>query len=440
MELFRISATQAAAAVRSGKISSVQLVRACLDRINALEKNVQAWHFIDPEYALQQADAADRARSEGYSLGLLYGVPVGIKDIFDTADMPTENGTPLHAGRQPTTDATAVSLLRKSGAVIMGKTVTTELAVYAPAKTRNPHNPAHTPGGSSSGSAAAVAAGMVPLAIGSQTNGSVIRPASYCGVIGFKPTYGTISRQGMLPQSRPLDQVGVFSRTIEDAALIADQLMVFDDKDTAMQPRRPKQLGDVVSTYPSVTPRFAFVKSPVWHLADAHMQAALTEFVERLGKNISTVELPIAFNETVAIHQVIMEADLAKSFAAEYEHGAAQLSPVLCEMIERGQQVSAKEYQRAVAKVSRLTTELDLIFDRYDAVLTPAATGQAPKGLHSTGSPVFCTLWTLCGLPAISLPILKGPAGLPVGVQLVGKRGEDLNLFKTADWLYKSYR
>ncbi len=254
MDLVQMSVGQAAEVIRDGKISSEDLVSACLDQIAAVEERVGAWAHLDPEHALRQAQDVDLARREGKGVGPLQGIPVGVKDIFETKDMPTEDGTVLHAGRQPAEDATAVALLREAGAIIMGKTVTAELAVYAPGKTRNPHDPERTPGGSSSGSAAAVAAFMVPLAIGNQTNGSIIRPASYCGVYGYKPTHGLISRHGILQQSRALDQVGVFARTIEDAALIAEQLMAFDDRDPDMRPRARPKLGETVAEQPRSRP------------------------------------------------------------------------------------------------------------------------------------------------------------------------------------------
>ena len=268
MDSISISAAEAAAAIRAGRISAEELVRACLDHIAGLEERIGAWACLDPDLALQQARAADREQREGRALGPLHGLPVGVKDIFDTRDMPTENGTVLHAGRRPDKDATAVALLRAAGATILGKTVTTELAVYAPAKTRNPHDPARTPGGSSSGSAAAVAAGMVPLALGSQTNGSVIRPASFCGVYGYKPSHGLISRHRVLQQSRALDHVGVFARTLEDAALIAEQIMAFDERDPDTQPRARFNLSRMVAEEPPVKPRLAFVKTPVWDQAE----------------------------------------------------------------------------------------------------------------------------------------------------------------------------
>jgi Asp-tRNA(Asn)/Glu-tRNA(Gln) amidotransferase A subunit family amidase len=433
-DLATVNACDAVQAIRQRKTSATALVQACLDRVEALESRVEAWTFLDPEHALAQATDRDRALDQGIFLGPLHGLPVGIKDIFDTADMPTENGTSLHAGRRPVEDAMAVTLLRAAGAIVLGKTVTTELAVYAPGKTKNPRNPNHTPGGSSSGSAAAVAAEMVPLAIGSQTNGSVIRPAAYCGVVGYKPTFGLISRTGALHQSRHLDHVGVFARTVDDAALLAHVLMVFDDRDPGMRPRgRPHFLESAREDPPS-PPRFAFIKSPFWEEADATTRGIFSDFANRL-KGAEDVALPPAFNETAAIHRTIMEADLASSFAAEYARGREQLSRTLRTMIERGQKTLAVEYNRALEKVPGLIQALEAIFARYDAILTPATTGEAPSGLSSTGNPIFCTTWTLCGVPTITLPLLRGPRDLPLGVQLVGRRHDDARLLRTARWL-----
>lgn len=431
----QLSATAAAEAIRAGEISSEELVRACFERIAEVEDKVQAWTYLDTDYALRKAREADLARSEGEALGPLHGVPVGVKDIFDTEDMPTENGTVLHAGRRPNHDATTVSLLRQAGAVILGKTVTTELAVYAPGKTRNPHDPERTPGGSSSGSAAAVAAHMVPLAVGSQTNGSVIRPASYCGVFGYKPTHGLISRHLVLPLSRQLDQLGVFARTVEDAALIAEQLMTFDDRDPDMRPRTRPALVKTAAEEPPVTPHLAFVKSPVWDQASDDTKQAFAELVEVLDENAAEAELPEAFDNALEWHRTIMAADLARYLAHEYDAGKDKLSATLREMIERGQKCLAVDYNRAVDRVPILNTLLKQIFERYDAILTPAAVGEAPVGLGSTGSPVFCTIWTLCGLPAITCPILQGANGMPIGAQLVGPRGDDARLLRTARWL-----
>jgi Asp-tRNA(Asn)/Glu-tRNA(Gln) amidotransferase A subunit family amidase len=435
MDLAMISATEAAAAIRAGKITSEELVRACLDRIAALEERIGAWTHLDGDHALKQAREADKLLQQGKALGPLHGIPVGVKDIFDTRDMPTEDGTVLHAGRQPTEDATAVSLLREAGAVILGKTVTTELAVYAPGKTRNPHDPECTPGGSSSGSAAAVAAGMVPLAIGTQTNGSVIRPASYCGVYGYKPSYGRIPRHLVLQQSRPLDQIGVFARTVEDAALVTESIIAFDERDPDTQLRARPHLVEMVAQEPPVEPRLAFVKTPAWDQADTDTQEAFAELVAHLGENVDEFQLPDIFDDAVEQHRTIMEADLARSFEREYARGKDKLSSILREMIERGQKVLAVDYNHAVSQIPVLNRALDKTFEWYDAILTPAATGEAPVGLESTGSPIFCTIWTLCGMPAISLPLLQGAHGMPIGVQLVGLKGDDALLLRTARWL-----
>ncbi len=435
MDPTSLSAAEAARAIASGALGSEELVRACLQRIDELEPTIAAWAFLDRDRALAQARAADLAHKQGRPHGPLHGVPVGVKDIFDTADMPTEDGTVLHAGRRPTADAAVVALLREAGAVVLGKTVTTELAVFHPGKTRNPHDPARTPGGSSSGSAAAVAAGMVPLAIGSQTNGSVIRPASYCGVFGYKPSRGLVSRHGVLRQSERLDHVGVFARSVEDLALIAEPLMAFDARDPAMRPQTRPGLVEAAATDPPVPLRFAFVKSPVWDRASPDTHEAFAELVGELGDRAQELELAEAFGEAIDVHRTIHETDLARAFAAEYERGADKLSAVLRQMIERGQRYLAVDYNRAVERIAVLNGLLDKVFDQYDAILTPAATGEASVGLESTGSPVFCTTWTLCGVPSVTVPILQGAAGMPIGVQVVGSLGDDARLLRAARWL-----
>ncbi len=437
MNLYEISAADAAAAIQSGEITSEELVQSCLDHIAELEDTVGAWVHLDPAYALEQARAADLHRRSGASLGPLHGVPIGVKDIFDTKDMPTEDGTALHAGRTPAFDATAVALMREAGAIIMGKTVTTELAVYAPGKTRNPHDPERTPGGSSSGSAAAVAAQMVPLAIGTQTNGSVIRPASYCGVYGYKPSHGLISRYRILQQSRVLDQVGVFGRSVKDVALLAEQLMRFDDRDPDMRSRSRPNLIDIATDAPLMTPRLAFVKTPAWDQADEDVQGAFAELTAFLGDRVEEVDLSELLEKAVDWHRTIMEADLAKSFRHEYERGKAKLSATLREMIERGQQCLALDYNLAVEQIPELSDALFEIFLEYDAVITPATTGEAPLGLEATGSPVFCTPWTLCGVPSVTVPILQGSNGMPIGVQMIAARNDDARLLRTANWLAK---
>jgi len=435
MDLTLLGAAEAAEKIRSGLISSEELVAACLAKLEQIEGIVGAWVHLDPEYALNQARAADQAIRSGMPLGPLHGVPVGIKDIIDTRDLPTEDGTVLHEGRRPQYDATVISNLQTAGAVVMGKTVTTELAVYSPGKTRNPHNPEHTPGGSSSGSAAAVAAGMVPLAVGTQTNGSVIRPASFCGVYGYKPTFGLISRHLILSQSQPLDQVGVFGRSIEDVALLAEAIIGYDNNDPDSLLQAKPELYRIQAEEPPLSPKLGFVKTPAWGQADDFTRSAFEELTEVLGDSAAEVSLPEMFDQAHEKHRIIMEADLARSFAAEYREGADKLSDTLKEMIERGQKVLAVDYNNAVAAREIFYSALNTIFDWHDAIITPATTGVAPAGLDSTGSPIFCTIWTLCGMPSITLPLLQGDNGMPLGVQLVAPRGEDAKLLRTARWL-----
>ncbi len=430
-----MTASEAAKAIREGSLTSGELVRACLDRIDTLEPSIGAWTFLDPAFALAQAESADRRRAAGEPLGPLHGLPVGIKDIFDTSDMPTENGTPLHAGRTPAEDAAAVALLRRAGAVILGKTVTTELAVYAPGKTRNPAAPGHSPGGSSSGSAAAVAAGMVPLAVGSQTNGSTIRPASYCGVVGYKPTHGLASLRGGLAQSTFLDTIGVFAGNVADAALIGDVLMGFDDRSPAMPRRARSNLSETAAAEAPVPPRLAFVRTPLWDRLEAGAAKAFEDFAGRFPGVVREAALPEWTAQGLDWHRTIHEADIARSLAALYERGRDRLSPMLRGMIERGQAHRAVAYNDALEGAAKLHEAIAEILLRHDAIITPGATGSAPRGLESTGSPMFCTLWTLAGVPAVSLPLLKAADGLPLGVQLVGRRGDDARLLRTARWL-----
>ncbi len=435
MDASELSASDAARRIRDGELRSEELTRACLDRIEAIEPTVQAWTHIDPEYALEQARQADERRSTGAAIGPLHGLPVAVKDIFDTRDMPTECGTPLMSARQPNQDAGTVVALREAGAVIMGKTATTELAMYAPGKTTNPHDPAHTPGGSSSGSAAAVATNMVPLAIGSQTNGSVIRPASFCGVYGFKPSFGAISRSGVLALSRPLDTVGVFARSVEDLALAAQPLFGFDERDPDTSLHARQNLMEIAGQEPPLPPNFAFVKSPVWDQVEDDTRDGLAELVEALGDQCDEVELPALFDDAVRWHRTILCADLAKNLGQLYDNGGDKLSEVLRGMIEEGQGCLAMDYNRAVDMIPILGAGLEQIFARYDAILTPAAAGEAPAGLDSTGSPIFCSLWTFVGLPAVSLPLLQGSTDMPIGVQMIGARNGDSRLLRSARWL-----
>jgi len=431
-----LSAGEAAQRIREGVLTSEELVQGCLERIRALEPKVRAWTFLDEEHALAQARAADERKRSGEPFGPLLGVPVGLKDIIDTADMPTENGTVLHQGRTPRHDAVVVAMLRAAGAVILGKTVTTECAYFSPGKTRNPHDPEHTPGGSSSGSAAAVAAGMVPLALGSQTNGSVIRPGAFCGVYAFKPTHGFIPRTGILELSRTLDHVGIFSRSLEDLALLAEQLVGHDERDPDTRPRARVPFQAISREEPPIEPMLAFVKTPYWERVTPEAKDAFAELVEALGERVEEVDLMLSAADAWSWHKTIMEADMAASLEREWQLGRDRLSEPLRSLIERGREVRAVDYQRAQRGIPQIVGSFDELFmERYDAILTPAAPGSAPKGLGSTGDPAFCTLWTLCGMPAVTLPLMHDSGGLPIGVQLVGRRNFDARLLRTARWL-----
>ncbi|HSI53864.1 MAG TPA: amidase, partial [Ramlibacter sp.] len=346
--LAALDAAQAAQRLADGSLRARDYALALLARVEETEPQVQAWTRLDPGHVLAQADAADQARLAGQALGALHGLPVGIKDIIDTADLPTENGTVLHAGRRPREDAVVVARLRAAGGLVMGKTVTTELATYFPGKTRNPHNIAHTPGGSSSGSAAAVAAGMVPLAIGTQTNGSVIRPASFCGVVGYKPTAGWLPGTGVLRQSPALDQLGVFARTVDDAALLAQSLC---GRDLAEPPA------------PQRAPVIGFARTPMWDRVAPDAQAAFMGFVHSLRTFVVDLELPARAGAAVESHRTLMEAEIAASFEAEYERGRDRLSASLRSQIERGRTASEADQRRAMDDRAALGEAFDSLFD-----------------------------------------------------------------------------
>lgn len=403
--------------IAAGTTSAEALTQACLDRIAATEATVQAWAWLDPEAALSQARARDAEARSGASLGPLHGLPVGLKDVIDTFDMPTENGCPADQGRQPARDAELVARLRDAGAVILGKTVTTELAFLAPSRSRNPADPAHTPGGSSAGSAAAVAAGMVPLAVGTQTGGSVIRPAAFCGTVGFKPTFGAIPRAGVLCQSPSLDTIGVFARDVAGAALIAG---VLTGRPIAAQ---------------AAAPRLGFVQPPDYAIASAQTRAGLEALAARLGPICRPAALPPAFAEAAAVRERINLAEMAYHFADHAARGAGTLAPETADAIARGNGVAAVDYLSALEAQGRLSAALDPLFAQHDVLLAPAAPGPAPRGFATTGNAIFNGLWTLCGTPALTLPLLRGEGGLPVGVQLIAPRGGEEQLIAAALWL-----
>ncbi len=433
-----LSASDAARRIRDGVLTSEELVQSCLEHIRALEPKVQAWQFLDEEHALAQARVCDQRKRGGEPIGPLHGVPVGVKDIIDTADMPTENGTVLHEGRTPRDDAAVVRMLRAAGAVILGKTVTTECAYFNPGKTRNPHDAEHTPGGSSSGSAAAVGSGMVPLALGSQTAGSVIRPAAFCGAYGFKPTHGLIPRTGVLALSRTLDHVGLFARSIDDLALLLEQLQGYDERDPDTRPRARIPFRSVAGEEPPLEPMFAFVKTPHWERMDSDAKEAYAELREALGKQVEEVQVFVSGNEPWDWHRTIMEAEMAANLEPLWSEGAEKLSEKLRALLERGKETRALDYQRALRRIAPTVEGFDELFmQRYDAIITPPALGTAPKGLASTGDPAFCSVWTLLGMPAITLPLMQGENGLPLGVQLIGRKGYDARLLRTARWLEK---
>jgi Asp-tRNA(Asn)/Glu-tRNA(Gln) amidotransferase A subunit family amidase len=435
-----LTASEAAAQIAGGALSAEEYARACLDRIEAVEGDVHAFVHLDPAHVLAQARALDERRANGQPTGPLHGIPVAVKDIFDTEDYPTECGSPLLAGRRPRRDATAVARLRAAGAIIIGKTVTTEFAFYHPGPTRNPHDLARTPGGSSSGSAAAVAAGMVPLAIGSQTNGSVIRPAAFCGVFGTKPSHGTISRAGALMLSQHLDHVGIFARSLPDVALLLDVLAGYDPQDGDTRPVAAAAFRKVQAEAPPLPPRFAFVRTPIWEQADARTRKAFEELARRLGdESIQTVDLPEAFAAAWDDQRVIMAADMAHRLGEVVERGGERSSRILRDFLAEGRGVSAVRYLAARDETRRYAAGLAEVFTHCDAIVTPATIGIAPKG-EATGSPAFCSLWTLVGLPALSLPILQGEQDLPLGVQLVGAAGDDARLLRTAAWLLDRLR
>jgi Asp-tRNA(Asn)/Glu-tRNA(Gln) amidotransferase A subunit family amidase len=431
-----LTATQAAAAIRSGDLTSEALVTACLARIKARDTAVEAWTVLDPERVLDEARRHDAARRPSGVAKPLAGLPVAIKDLIDTADYPTEYGSAIFKGHRPNEDASVVSQLKAAGAIIMGKTVTTEFAFFGPGKTRNPANPMHTPGGSSSGSAAAVADFQVPLALGTQTAGSVIRPASFCGTIGFKPTYGYISRAGIMAQSAPLDTVGGYGRSVEDVALLIDAMAAYDPKDGEMSSVPKPSLASALNHVLGRPPRFAFVKSPAWPNADPETRDAFEAFAASLGAKAEIVEtpLPLDFDGALRLQQIIQFSDIARNYGPLADKNPDKVSQKLKDVIAEGRTFSNADYAAARAERDPLYDALRPILVNYDAILTPAAPGTAPEGLASTGNPMFNAIWTYLGMPAISLPLLKSK-GLPLGVQLVAARGDDAALLKTAKWL-----
>ena len=437
-DIFSLSANELAAQLREGEISSVEVCSQYIERIGKFEKDVKAWSHFNKKLLLEKAAEADEHRISGKPLGLLHGLPVAVKDIIGTLDMPTECGTTIRKKMTASQDSEVVNLLKIAGAIIMGKTETTELAYFHPGKTTNPHDYKRTPGGSSSGSAAAVAAYMAPLSIGSQTNGSTIRPASYCGVVGYKPSYGLISRYGILKQSDKLDQVGIFGKSVEDVALLAKVLIKKDLFDPSTIHYSAEDMIDVCRKGPLFDPKFIFYKTKNWKNLDKESQESFEIFIKTFEKNIEVFDTPSYFDDIPKYHKIIHETDMANNFQLYYKKYKKKLSKEMVSAIERGFKNSATEYAEAIDFMKRSYDSYKEVFEDYHGVLTPASSGVAPKGLGNTGSPEFSTVWTYLGLPSISLPLLTGKNDLPLGIQLIGDKYDDLRFLGVASWVEKN--
>lgn len=421
-ELFRLGVREAARRIREGSLTSETYTAALLERVAAADALVGAWAFLAPGLALERARAADRASREGKSLA---GIPVGVKDIIATSDMPTEMGSPAFAGNRPERNARVVERVEAAGAFALGKTVTAELAFMEPGKTRNPWNPAHTPGGSSMGSAAAVAAGFVPAALGTQTNGSVIRPAAFCGVVGYKPSRGLLSFDGVARFSPTLDQMGVFTRSAADAAWFASALS--------------EQPGAIVAEPLPLArpPRLALLAELSWAHPDPEQAALLercAEVFEREGSKVARFGLPDAFYKANRIHRTIMMREAARELGPLQDRGRERLSEVLNAALDEGRAIDEAAYRAALSERHLLMFRLASLIQEFDAVLTPPAPGAAPADLTRTGDPSFCTLWSLTGFPAVTLPAGLAKSGLPLGLQFAAPAGADSRLMASAIW------
>ncbi len=428
-----VSAAAAAKAMAAGELTSEELVRSCLDRIEAREADVKAWVHVAADAALAEARTLDASRARGEIKGPLHGIPVGLKDIIDTADMPTEYGSNLFAGHQPERDAFVTKLLRDAGAVVLGKTVTTEFAMSGARATRNPHDPGRTPGGSSSGSAAAVADGMVPVALGSQTGGSMIRPASFCGVHGYKPTFGSISRTGVFSLSRRLDHLGTYARSLKDLALVSDAVMVHDGEDYEMRYHAGRDLTGALAAPLEAAPRMAVFKGAPWATLEAGTEDAFNALLQRLG-GVGDIAVPAPVDEALDVHVTIMDASTAAN-PGRYLADADKLLAETVKRISAGAGIAAADYVAAIDKAEAIRHSLDRLFADVDVLLTPSAPGEAPEGLTFTGNPVFQKIWTLAGMPSLNLPVMTGPNGMPIGLQVIGRRGRDAALFQAAKWI-----
>jgi Asp-tRNA(Asn)/Glu-tRNA(Gln) amidotransferase A subunit family amidase len=420
-ELHKLSACEAASLIADDRMTSEALVSACLDQIERREGVVGAWQHLDPEYALQQARALDR----GPRRGPLHGLPIGVKDLMDTADMPTRYGTPIYEGHRPKADASCVALTRAAGGVVMGKTVIPEFSCYTPGKTANPRNIKHTPGGSSSGSAAAVADFMVPLAFGTQTEGSIIRPAAYCGVVGYKPSFGLICRAGVKTLVDSLDTVGVLARTVPDAALFT----------AALTDRPNLRVGNASFSQP----RVGICRTYEWKEAAPETVEALEFAATQLaaaGAYVDDVQLPGVFSELNAAHVVILKFEVARALAYERHQHSSLFSADFAALMKSCEQCPVEDYDEAIEIARRCRRELATVFANFNVLIAPSAVGEAPEGLGHTGNRIFNRIWSALLVPCVHVPFFKGPRALPVGVQVTGPLGEDARTLTIADWIH----
>jgi Asp-tRNA(Asn)/Glu-tRNA(Gln) amidotransferase A subunit family amidase len=438
LDIFSLSTNELVSKMKEGQISSIEVCKAYIERIKKFEKDVKAWSFLDKKILLEKAEEADDYRKSGKPLGSLHGLPVAVKDIFGTYDMPTECGTVFRRKKSASQDSEVVNLLKNAGAIIMGKTVTAELAYIHPGKTTNPHDYSRTPGGSSSGSAAVIAAQMAPLSVGSQTGGSIIRPASYCGVVGYKPSYGLISRSGALKTSEKLDTIGVFGKSVEAVALLAKVLIKKDLYDSASIHFAADEILEASQKVPHFEPKFIFYKTDKWKNINKESKNAFEFFIKKFKKNIEVFDMPAYFKDIPKYHQTIHETDLANNFQAYYKKDKKKLSKEMRDAIERGLKYTAYDYANAIDFMEQSYQSYKEVFEDYHGVITPSASGVADKGLKSTGSADFQKIWTYMGLPTISLPLLTGESNLPLGVQLIGDRLDDNRFLSTANWLEKN--
>ena len=435
--IFSLKAEELVSKIKDSQLTSVELCERYAERVEKFEKDVKAWAHFDKKLLLEKAAEADEYRRSGKPTGPLHGIPVAVKDIVGTVDMPTECGTVIRKGKSYSQNAEIIDLLLAAGAIVMGKTATAELAYLGPPKTTNPHDHSRTPGGSSSGSAAAVASFMAPLSIGSQTGGSVIRPASYCGVVGYKPSYGLISRNGVLRTSYHLDHIGVFGKTVEDVALLAKILIKKDSYDKATIHYSSEFMLEECKKGPMFDPKFIFYKTESWKKIDKKSRESFEFFIKSFKKNIEVFDTPSYFKDIDKYHRIVHETDLANNFQVYYKKSKNKLSKEMQTAISRGMKHSAKEYLDAVDFMSRSYESYKEVFEDYHGVLSPCSTGVADKGLKSTGSADFNRVWSYMHTPAISLPLLQGENNLPLGLQLIGDKYDDQRFLGVANWLEK---